>query len=235
MSTSQLKASSVFFDAKTTIEFDFNFPDAIIRYALNGSVVNESSKEYTAPLVLTESSLITAKVFHPHYLESDPVQLEVLKISKKKPIKNIVITPSPNERYPGLGPLGLGDLIKGGKQFSSDSQWMGFQTDSITALITLNDAIQVSTIVVSLLTSQSSWIFAPAEIKIFYKGKLIGASSYPKSTASNARNDSFFSVPVAMGVYGQLEVVIYPLNEIPEWHQGKGTRPWFFMDEIIIQ
>lgn len=231
----QLKATSIFFDTETSLALSYDFPDALIRYTLNGDEVVKNSKVYVSPIPIFESSIITAKVFHADYLESEPVRVVVLKAVKDALIKNLNLTPSADEQYRGLGPKGLWDMVKGGKQFATDPQWMGFQTDSIKAVVKLGDKSKVSTVVVSSLVNQSSWIFAPAEIKVFYLGKLIGETTYPESSLPTVASDAFNKVSVTPGVYDQLEVVIYPLKVLPEWHQGKGTQPWFFMDEIILQ
>jgi len=90
-------------------------------------------------------------------------------------------------------------------------------------------------IVVSALTNQSNWIFAPGKVEVFHGDSLIGEMTYLKSKKETLNKATFLNVPVKKGIYDTLKVVIYPLEEIPEWHQGKGTTPWVFIDEIIIQ
>jgi hypothetical protein len=235
LSPPQLNASSIFFDSITTVRLSFDFPNADIKYSLNGDAVNHNSKVYTTPLKLIQSAVIKARVYHPDYLESEEVQVEVVKIAKEKTIKNIVLTPTASENYPGLGAAGLDDLIKGAEQFGGDKQWMGFQTDTISAAIKLNSNIVVSTIVLSVLTNQSNWIFAPAKIEVFNEGETVGVMSYPNSVISTSDGATFLRVPITKDTYDKLTVVVYPLVEIPDWHQGKGTIPWVFIDEIIIQ
>lgn len=235
LSPPQLKVSSVFFDSITTVRISFDFPNAVIKYSLNSGAVNQNSKIYTAPFELTESAVIKAKVYHPDYLESDVVQVEVVKTSTEKTIQEITLTPDASENYPGLGATGLGDLVKGAEQFGGDKQWMGFQTDAISAAIKLNSNMEVSTLVLSVLTNQSNWIFAPAKIEVFNKGDKVGVMSNANSAIETSSGATFLRVAITKDTYSEFTVVVYPLDEIPEWHQGKGTTPWFFIDEIIIQ
>ena len=235
LSPPQINATSIFFDSITTVQLSFDFPNAVIKYSLKGDEVNHNSKEYCAPLELTESTVIKARVYHPDYLESEEVQIEVVKTSTKKTIQEITLTPNASENYPGLGGAGLGDLIKGAEQFGGDKQWMGFQADTISAAIKLNSNIEVSTLVLSVLTNQSNWIFAPTRIEVFNEGKKVGVLSNPNSAIETSSRATFLSVPITKGTYSEFTVVVYPLSEIPEWHQGKGTTPWVFIDEIIIQ
>lgn len=234
LSTPLINTSAIFFDSTTTVSLNFDFTHAIIKYSLDRSTINPNSSTYTTPLKIDQSAIVKAKVYHPDYLESNQVQVEVIKTGKKTPIKEIVLTPNANEKYLGLGPSGLIDLIKGSEQFGNDKQWMGFQSDTISALIKLNSDVQVSNIILSVLTNQSNWIFAPFKIEVFGESELVGVMSYPNSKIANSRGATFLRVPVDKGIYSLLKVVIYPLAKIPEWHQGKGTKPWFFMDEIII-
>ena len=235
LSAPQLNVSSVFFDSITTVRISFDFPNAVIKYSLNGGAVNQNSKIYTAPLELTESAVIKAKAYHPDYLESNEVQVEVVKTSTEKTIQEITLTPNASENYPGLGAAGLGDFIKGAEQFGGDKQWMGFQADTISAAIKLNSNIEVSNLVLSVLTNQSNWIFAPAKIEVFNEGEKVGVLSNPNSAIETSSGATFLSVPITKGTYSEFTVVVYPLAEIPEWHQGKGSTPWLFIDEIIIQ
>jgi hypothetical protein len=235
LSPPQINATSIFFDSITTVQLSFDFPNAVIKYSLKGDAVNHNSKVYSAPLELTEGAVIKARVYHPDYLASEEVQVEVVKTSTKKTIQKITFTPSASENYPGLGAEGLGDLIKGAEQFGGDKQWMGFQTDSISAAIKLNSNIEVSTLVLSVLTNQSNWIFAPAKIEVYNEGVKVGVLSNPNSAIETSSRATFLSVPITKGIYSEFTVVVYPLSEIPDWHQGKGTTPWLFIDEIIIQ
>jgi len=235
LSDPRIQVSSIFFDSYTTLNFGVDMPNSIIKYTLNGSSVNQNSNVFTKPLKITESAVVKAKMFHPDYKESDEVQLEVVKISKNSAIKQIDITPAPSEKYRGMGSAGLMDLKKGSAQFGGDKQWMGFQTGKISASIQLEKNSTVSKIVVSALTNQSNWIFAPGMVLVFSEDLLIGEMAYPKSKKVTLNSATFLNVPVKRGVYDALKVVIYPLSEIPEWHQGKGTTSWVFIDEIIIQ
>ena len=235
LSAPRLNVSAIFFESYTTLTINIDLANSIVKYSLDGSAVNQNSKVYNTPLKITESVVVKAKVFHPDYLESEEVQIEVVKIANKSAIKDIVLSTKPNDRYPGSGSEGLMNLTKGSAQFGGDKQWMGFQTDSISAILKLDKKVEISKVILSTLTNQSNWIFAPGKIEVFHDGKLVGIGTYPKSDKETSNNATFLSVPLVKGTYDQLKVVVYPLKEIPEWHQGKGTSPWVFIDEIIIQ
>ncbi|MEP2237593.1 MAG: chitobiase/beta-hexosaminidase C-terminal domain-containing protein [Maribacter sp.] len=235
LSNPRVQVSSIFFDSYTTLNFNVDMTNSMIKYTLDGSSVNQNAKVFSGPLKIQESAIIKAKMFHPDYKESDEVELEVVKIAKNNAIKQVVIKPEPSEKYSGKGAMGLSDLKKGSAQFAGDKQWMGFQTEKIAASLQLEKNSTVNKIVVSVLTNQSNWIFTPGKIEVFNESDLIGEKTFAKSKQETPNSPTFLHVPVKKGVYDSLKVAIYPLEEIPEWHQGKGTTPWVFIDEIIIQ
>lgn len=235
LASPKMNVSAVLFDSFTTLEIAKDLPNSVIKYSLDGSEVYQDSKVYKEPLKIAESAVIKAIMYHPDYLESDEVQLEVVKIAKKSAIKSLVLNPQPSEKYSGLGASGLIDFKKGSTQFGGDKQWLGYQTDSVLATLQLEKNSEVSKVVLSALTNQSNWIFAPGKIEVFNDGKLIGTEIYSNSKIEASNSAAFLTVPITKGIYKSLNVVIYPLSEIPEWHQGKGTTPWLFIDEIIIQ
>ncbi|APQ17715.1 hypothetical protein A9200_02035 [Maribacter hydrothermalis] len=235
LSDPQIKVSSIFFESDVTLNFGLDMPNSTIKYTLDGSSVDQNSKVFSKPLKITESAVIKTKMFHPDYIESDEVELEVVKIAQKSAIKQIEVLPAPSEKYSGIGAKGLYDLKKGSAQFGGDKQWMGFQTEKIIASLQLEKNIIINKIVVSTLTNQSNWIFAPVKVEVYHDDELIGEITFPKSEKESLNSATFLSVPINKGVYDTLKVVIYPLSEIPQWHQGKGTTPWVFIDEIIIQ
>ena len=32
-----------------------------------------------------------------------------------------------------------------------------------------------------------------------------------------------------------IQIIVKPLQKIPMWHQGKGERGWFFIDEVVFE
>ena len=32
-----------------------------------------------------------------------------------------------------------------------------------------------------------------------------------------------------------IEITVQPLQSIPMWHQGKGEKGWFFIDEVVFE
>ncbi|SIQ17371.1 chitobiase/beta-hexosaminidase C-terminal domain-containing protein [Maribacter ulvicola] len=235
LSNPRIQVSSIFFDSDITLNFGLDMPNSMIKYTLDGSSVNKNAKVFTEPFEITESAVIKAKMFHPDYMESDEVELEVIKIAQKNVIQQIEIIPAPSEKYSGMGTAGLIDLKKGSAQFGGDKQWLGYQTEKISASLQLKKNSVVNKIVVSALTNQSNWIFAPGKVEVFHGDKLVGKMTFAKSANESLNSATFLSVPINKDNYDALKVIIYPLSEIPQWHQGKGTIPWVFIDEIIIQ
>ena len=235
LSAPRISTTSVFFKDTTEVRLDFDFPESVVRYTLNGQSVSGQSTIYSSPLTLTESTTLKAKVFHPYYLESDEVQVNVLKTLNNQSIKNIEILPSPDPKFSGLGSTGIMDMKKGSISFSSDEQWLGFQSDSISLKTIFSKPRNISKVILSSLINQSSWIFSPEKIIVFSNENIVGSVTYSDAGMQSSTQFNFFEVPIESGNYENLNVVVYPLKNIPDWHQGKGTKPWLFIDELLIQ
>ena len=82
LSNPRVQVSSIFFDSYTTLNFNVDMPNSIIKYTLDGSLVNQNAKVFSGPLKIQESAVIKAKMFHPDYKESDEVVVEVVRLPR---------------------------------------------------------------------------------------------------------------------------------------------------------
>nr|MBA2760597.1 chitobiase/beta-hexosaminidase C-terminal domain-containing protein [Segetibacter sp.] len=57
-------------EVKVTIKVNENWPGAIIRYTLDGSIPTGSSLLYKDPFMLTSGKTIKARAFHPNGKDS---------------------------------------------------------------------------------------------------------------------------------------------------------------------
>ncbi|PCE66498.1 chitobiase/beta-hexosaminidase C-terminal domain-containing protein [Sediminicola luteus] len=230
----QLWASSQLFTDSVQVQLQLDYPDVQIRYRTDGQEVTESDALYNGPLTLTQSSQIMAKAFHPELQSSDYVSMTVDKI--RYDIRTAIIQTSerPHESYKGLGPSGLVDLKRGSTAFRGNSAWMGFQTDSLQLILRLKSPLEIEEVKVGFLEDQGSWIFGPSHIVVFHKGDAVGAVLYKEAASSQAKEVALISIPIEKGTYTELSILIQPLASIPDWHDGAGTTPWLFLDEILI-
>jgi hypothetical protein len=229
-----LWAGSQLFTDSVQVQLQLDYPDAQIRYRTDGQEVTETDALYNGPLTLTQSSQVVAKAFHPELQSSDHVSMTVDKI--RYDIRSAIIQTSerPHENYKGHGPSGLVDLKRGTTAFRGNYAWMGFQTDSLELILRLKSPLEIEEVKIGFLEDQGSWIFGPSHIVVYHKGHAIGAALNKEAASSQAKEVALFSVPIEKGTYTELSIHIQPLASIPDWHDGAGTTPWLFLDEILI-
>lgn len=231
----QLITEQVLFKDSTRVVMNFSFPETTIHYTLDGSEVTTESMAYTAPITLNSTAVVKAKNFHQDFQSSPTVSISVARIYKNRASTTISITPEPHERYEANGAKSLTDSKKGSLQFSNDDTWLGFQTDTISLNMSFSKATHISKIVLSTMKSHGNWIFSPKAILVFSQGKKVGSTILPLASQQDIAELQFIQIPIKKQEYTTLKVLVVSLDEIPEWHQGKDTPAWTFIDEILIE
>lgn len=224
----ETRAHSVFFQQSACVQFDFRMQNAVIRYTINGDEPNENSEIYKEPLCVFGSSTIKAKSFAPGFLPSSSVSVRCIKTSGS--IKSIKGT-KPEPPYNKRELYSLYDNQPGG--LSPKDAWLGFRKDTLEWEIEFSKKQKPGKIHISLLRSQGSWIFYPEKIELIsLKGKLLVFKTIGADPAPDAKN--IFSFLIKKKVSG-LIIRIQNYSSLPEWHPGKGNKPWLFIDEITIE
>lgn len=227
------------FTHKTTIKLALAYPNTSIYYTLDGSEPTPSSKRYTQAISLTESGNLKAKAFHPNHLASNTAEVSFLKIGKQPSIEAIKLNASPHKNYTGKGTATLFDQAKGSLNFRT-TEWLGFNGDDVEILIALKEKSTIHQLTVSTLCDVGSWIFPPSAIEVWEmnsakKYDLINKQSFEKLEEARPPNLQYLTVDFPAKSVATLKVVIKNNGPIPEWHDGKGTPAWLFLDEIILQ
>jgi len=230
-----IESNSLFFTDSVEVKMNFAMPNSTIRYTLDGSQVNEQSQQYGKAILLKETTTLKAKNFHPEFQSGPSTTLKVMRTNTKLAGSTVEINPAPNERYQGNGNFSLTDLKKGTLAFANDNSWLGFQSDSVTADIKFSKAQSISKVTVSAMANHGAWIFLPKSITIFSGKKEIGTTIIQKPSEGDASKLEFIEIQIEENKYENLKVLVTSLEEIPEWHQGKGTPPWLFVDEILVE
>ncbi len=232
----QVQADSLLFKQQARVNVLFNMDGVQIRYTTDGTEVTDNSTIYQNTLVVTEPSEFIFRAFHADYLPSKPVSVRLLKVKQDVSTATVSLEPQPDKNYSGDGAKGLVDLQKGTTQFRGSDQWLGFQGKRIAIDLEFTGGTTVSKVIISALNDHGSWIFLPKSIRVLADGKReIGQVSLSIPTRVESKNLMLLDVPVATGTYKNLELQIDLLETIPSWHQGKGTAPFFFIDEILVE
>lgn len=230
-----LEYDNLLFTDSVEVTMKFSLPNSKIKYTLDGSKVTNASKTYEKPIFLDKTTLIEAQNFHPEFQWGTSAILKVVKTNTKLMGSKIEMSPSPNERYQGNGIISLTDHIKGTTAFANGNAWLGFQADSILIKVNFPEPKRLSTVTVSTIANHGAWIFLPKTITVFSRNRKLGSTEVLYSSEQDKARLDFIEVPIEAGTYENLRIIVSSLNEIPEWHQGKGTLPWLFIDEILIE
>jgi hypothetical protein len=232
----QVRADSLLFNQQAKVNAEFTMNGVQIRYTSDGSEVTETSMLYENTLIVSEPSEFMFRAFHPVYLPSKPIALRLLKVKQDISTATVSLTPQPDKNYSGDGAMVLVDLQKGSTQFRAGNYWLGFQGEQIKIKLELEKEMTISKFIISSLNDHGSWIFLPKHIRVVVDGnKIIGEVSVPIPTAAEPKNIALLDVPVKTGSFKNIEVQIDVLETIPQWHQGAGTSPFFFIDEILVE
>ena len=235
LSPPKVQADSLLFAETAELKAHFAMSDAIIRCTDDGSEVTKTSQIYTQPIQVTEASEFAFRTFHPDYQKSAEIRTRLIRIKQEVSNANISVDPDPHPNYPGQGAKALVDLQKGTTQFRAGNQWLGFQDNQVTVRMDFKEEISISNLIISTLNDHGSWIFIPKAIRVFFNKEQIGELSVKVPTAVEPKQIELLDVPVSKGRYTNIEIQVDLVEVIPEWHQGKGTTPFFFIDEILVQ
>ena len=144
-----------------------------------------------------------------------------------------------SDTYPGGGPLGLIDGIKGTDNFHTEA-WQGYEGNDIDAVVDLGKVQKISFISASFLQNTVSWIFYPQliEYSISNDGenftKVYDVNDLPDVKNSGAGVKEFDKT--LDGIEARyIKVYAKNVGVCPPWHVASGNKAWLFIDEITIK
>lgn len=224
------------FDFVTTVRLRLGFPDAELRYTLDGSEPGDASPLFEAPLHLTRSATLRARSFAPGWRPSDMVEREYRRVPTRP--RSVIVDPEPAAPYEGRGVSTLTDGSRGSDDFR-DGNWLGFQ-GPVTLLVEPGAAI-VRQVVLGVREDVGSWIFLPSEITAstssdgdtFVPWQTCRLAAPSEATAPRRLFLTLTGEPIAAP---WIRIRLTPVDPLPAWHPGHpGGRSWIFLDEIIVE
>ncbi|RXK59909.1 hypothetical protein ESA94_12730 [Lacibacter luteus] len=229
-----LKYQSAFFEGSSSVEIMFEQPGAEVRYTLNGKEPTANDLLYVKPLRITKQTTLKAKAFGKNFLPSETVQALFIHDGKKIAAMDFS---KPNEKYSSSIANILFDNT-GGLLNIHNGTWLGYNNDTVTITIQLQKKEKISSVVIDMLQDEASWIFLPAQMLLYYydeqQQRFLPAH---KEQFSFEKQSPKQTVAKLIRLKQQLQtdklkLVLLPLQQIPDWHAGKGNHAWLFIDEI---
>ena len=244
-----IKYESAFFNDSVKVDLKFAQQGAKIYYMVNNEMPLDNFDDPSEKNLLYKKAIVfkkpfttfKAKVFCKGFKPSETIELSFA--GQGKQIKKITST-SPDKKYTGSGDSTLFDN-KGGIENINSKTWMGFYTDSINFVIELNKKETVNSILLSFLENETSWIFLPELILVYYYDESENAFVpfgrevlfHEEKSPDNLNNNINFRFifPKLENIKTQrLMIDISTVKKMPEWHEAKGQQAWCFIDEIKV-
>jgi hypothetical protein len=230
-----IEVSQSLFTDSTLLRIKPSHPTATILYSIDRPISeSDSGMVYNAGVYLKNSHEIYAYVSHPDFKKSETVSTAVFKINHSLEQADIRISPPAHPSYAGLGPKSLTDQLKGSMSFRNSNAWLGFDHPKVRIQLDLKQDMLLEQISFSGLIDTPSWIFGPKEIRVFSKGKLLNKIDFKEESSGHKSQLKSFVVGIPKDRYRQFTMEIQTVSEIPNWHEGKGSQGWLFLDQILV-
>ena len=206
------------------------FSNSDIRYTLDGSDLNSTSKKYTESIKMLETTNIKASLF-----ENDkPVGREFNQLIKfhKGVGKKVSYHEMYSKSYQGAGEFGMVNTLRGTKNFH-DGQWQAWLGKDMETVIDLGDKTAIHQVIVGSMENQGPGIYYPTKIEVFISEngknyKTVGSieRAYVKNAGSELKD---FKINFSEQKTRFVKVVATSLKQT-----STGGGVWIFIDEILV-
>lgn len=210
--------------------------DVSIYYTLDGKVPDSASICYDKPIILNETSTITARSYSNQMHPSMAISRTFIK-KRLHGLKIMDVTPMPNDQYAQDGFTNLLDFHAGSDDLS-DGSWSGFNGADVTIICELSAVKSVEQVHVSVLNNPGRWIIVPDEVKVAisdngYDYIEYGGISVTPSYDTSKRESLLLTVNgKKSGRF--IKITLYNAGVLPQEHPGAGNPSWIFLDEIVV-
>ncbi|WP_018615588.1 FN3 associated domain-containing protein [Segetibacter koreensis] len=235
LSPPMIQSTTCIFDRDTQIVVKHPFKGVDIRYTLDDTEPDSiKSPLYKSPIVIKNNITLKARAFKKGWYGS--TSAEAIYIKKGSKPDSIELASKPDEKYKGPGKL-LDDRDIGDVNFGN-GQWLGYTKNDAVFYLYFNKAVQVESVLLTILKSTGSHIFPPSSLEVWggmekNHCKQLG-QLHPKMPAKDEppsvvpEQVTFASTPVKY-----LKIIAKPIKSLPQWHSSKGKPGWTLVSEVV--
>ncbi|MDO8952401.1 MAG: chitobiase/beta-hexosaminidase C-terminal domain-containing protein [Draconibacterium sp.] len=229
---------SSIFSSRLNVKLKHLLKGTVIKYTTDGSEPDSlKSSEYSAPIILTENTVLKIKAFKPGWMSSDVVQRTFYK-SGIKPDTIYLVTDS-HPKYQNDGAKTLINFQLGESNISN-GEWLAYQDYNMEFVVGFKQAKPLKSAYLNAFVDIGAHIFPIKSIlaegsddgKNFRK---IAETKFPEADKSDPRGAKAFSCEFPEGTsykYYKFTVANHP--KLPQWHSAKGKPAWIFVDELFL-
>lgn len=217
-------------------------PGVLIRYTLDGTIPDSASgKIYRTPIPFKDIVTVKARAFKEGWLASDVAEMTIYKQGKKP--ERIELGTAPNPEYTTTADILVNAVLGNITQFKS-GQWLGYKDRHMEATFHFNpkNTPELRSLAVSYGVNIGSYIVPPVAMEVWG-----GNNAKEMKMLVNASFDAFTFQDLAdqesrgkvlrfkeATRYSTYKLVVRNLTRLPDFHPGKGTPGWFFVDEVFF-
>ncbi len=196
--------------------------------------VNEQEAQKLTPVrIFNQNQKAKAEVFSKIRPFGVPQKIKHKAVGKPVSLMNLF-----SEKYSAGGAKALTDGVIGDTR---DFQyWQGYRGVEFAATIDLGSERIIRRIAVGFLQKQPFWAFLPASVTFLvstdgksFKRVAGFKEKAPEKKEAWQRKEYSKILPEVTARF--IRVQAKPLSSCPSWHQGKGQKPWLFVDEIVVE
>ena len=210
--------------------------NAPIYYTLDGTEPNEQSQKYAEPgVAIDKTSQLRAVAIRPegrsHMLAKD-------FFLNKATLRPIQLTGrQPSSKYAFDGAPTLVDGMRGRNSYAN-GEWLGFVGGDVEAIIEIEPA-EISKVSTNAIVDMSAWIMGSTGLKVAVSedGKTyteVASKDYPAETDIAKSGIETYEVSFNPVKAHYVKVTVKRTPVLPKGHDGEGTAPYLFIDEISI-
>jgi hypothetical protein len=231
-------AKNAFVEKGTVITLKHALPNTQIKYTLDGTEPDSvKGTTYKDPILINNRIKIRAKATKQGWLASQTAEFDYL-VSGARP-DSVYLRIPPNPQYAAKGAKTLIDKRKGDPDNFLDRSWLGYREKPFEAVFLFEKGKKINNVTVSMMEKLDSYIFPPKSIEIWGKTALKGEVLLAKLTPEQpktfrTRKNIFFDLRVPTETYTEIRITVNNINPLPQWHPGKGSPAWAFIDEVIF-
>lgn len=203
-----------------------------IFYTVDGTNPDSNSLKYSAPLAVSQSTLIKAIS-----IDSRGVKSFIRTGNFVKADFSIRYVNPPSQKYPPKSQIVLLDGRTGDPDYAN-GEWLGWEGKDMIAEIDLGSMKDISGISADFLNSPGSWIFLPTEVVFEFSSN--GRNFETAGRVANDKAwDKFTDVRKVFGVSKSVKARYLRVKAVgqktcPAGHAGAGNPCWMFVDEITL-
>jgi len=230
--------STAYFDIESTISPTFTNNGLMVTLTSKSKAPiyitykkTNAGMKYTGPLFINGSADVEAQI-----IENGKVltTLDQDFSINKATGKNVKLATPPSTNYPGNGgSFGLVNGLKA-KQLNS-SEWLGWLTKDMDAVIDLTKTDNISKITVNAWKQEQTYIYLPTAIDVYTSTDNINWKQL-NETSGQWKDDRSFTIDLGKEVPARyVRIVAHNTATVPEGKPGAGRATYVLVDEIEIE